>query len=209
MINDALQEAALLGITVCAASGDNGSTDGIKDGRNHVDFPASSPYALACGGTRLHKDKDEIVDEVVWQQPRGASGGGISSAFKLPKWQRHAQVPKSADPPHDEGRGVPDVAGNAVGYRIFGGGKEHVLTGTSAVAPLWAALIARINESLGKPVGYITPLLYTRFAEETLRGVLKGDNGAYSARQGWNACTGLGTPKGSTLAHALTRKRAA
>jgi kumamolisin len=209
LINGALQEAAMLGVTVCCASGDGGSTDGVKDGKNHVDFPASSPYVLACGGTRLRKAKDAIANEVVWKQPRGATGGGISDVFGVPKWQRSAQLPRSVDPPHQEGRGVPDVAGNAVGYRIVIGGKEHLLTGTSAVEPLWAGLIARINESLGRPMGYLTPLLYTGLAERTLQGIVEGDNGAYSAGEGWNACTGLGTPKGSSLTHALTRKRAA
>jgi len=209
LINVALQEAAILGITVCAATGDGGSTDGVKDGKNHVDFPASSPYVLACGGTRLEKHEDKIADEIVWKQARGATGGGISDVFGIPRWQRHVNVPKSVDPPYREGRGVPDVAANAVGYRIVIGGKEHVLTGTSAAAPLWAALVARINESLGRPLGYATPLLYTRFAVDTLRPIVNGNNGAYSAGQGWNACTGLGTPRGSSMAHALTRKRAA
>jgi kumamolisin len=209
LINAALQEAAMLGITVCAASGDGGSRDGIKDGKNHVDFPASSPYALACGGTRMHHREDKIAGEIVWKQARGATGGGVSDIFDLPEWQRGMEVPRPADPPHARRRGVPDVAANAVGYRILVCGKQHVITGTSAVAPLWAALIARLNENLGKPVGYVTPLLYTRLAKDGLRAITQGDNGAYSAGQGWNACTGLGSPRGSSLAHGLARRIAA
>jgi kumamolisin len=92
-----LQEAALLGITVCVAAGDDGAADmgpKVWDGRPHVDFPASSPFALACGGTRLLSKGHAIAKETVWNQHKadlkdgpfgsfGAGGGGVSETFSL------------------------------------------------------------------------------------------------------------------------------
>ncbi len=98
--NAALQSAAAVGVTVCVACGDNGSSDGVNDGKAHVDFPASSPYALACGGTHLVGSGSSITDEEVWNDlpDNGATGGGVSDAFSLPSWQNAANVPTSVNP---------------------------------------------------------------------------------------------------------------
>ena len=100
-MNAAMSDAAALGITVCVAAGDNGSTDGVSDGQQHVDFPASSPYALGCGGTKLLADPatGTVTSEVVWNElsaKEGAGGGGVSDQFALPSWQADAGVPARA-----------------------------------------------------------------------------------------------------------------
>lgn len=206
-IDDAFQSAGAMGITVCVACGDNGSTDGVSDGQNHVDFPASSPNALACGGTRLASTASAISSEVVWNDlstNEGATGGGVSDVFALPAWQNSAGVPPSANANHRVGRGVPDVAGDAdpsTGYNILVDSQTGAIGGTSAVAPLWAALVALINQGRSKPVGFLNPFLYQNAAN--LRDITSGNNGAYSAKSGWDACTGLGSPDGTKLAASL------
>ena len=208
--DQAFQDAGLLGVTVCCASGDDGSSDGVTDGAAHVDFPASSPNVLACGGTRLESSAGKISTEVVWNDGagNGASGGGVSDTFPLPAWQAAANVPVSVNPAHFKGRGVPDVAGDAdpaTGYQVEVDGQNTVFGGTSAVAPLWAALIALINAQLGKPAGFLNPTLYGK-AADALRDITQGNNGAYQAGPGWDACTGLGTPSGQALLTALMPK---
>ncbi len=205
--DEAFQAAAALGITVCAASGDNGSSDGLAGGRAHVDFPASSPFVLGCGGTRLAAAGAAISAETAWNDgPRSATGGGVSDTFDKPAWQAQANVPPSANAGGRVGRGVPDVCGNAdpqTGYAVRVDGVDQVIGGTSAVAPLWAGLIAVLNQHLGQPVGYLNPLLYTRFSNGVLRDITQGSNGAYHAGAGWDACTGLGSPDGAKLLQAL------
>jgi kumamolisin len=149
-----------------------------------------------------------ITSETVWNElasNEGATGGGISDVFPLPSWQSGANVPPSANPNHNIGRGVPDVAGDAdpnTGYVTLVDGQPDVIGGTSAVAPLWAGLIALINESIGKPVGFINPLLYQN-PNGDFNSITSGNNGAYSASPGWNPCTGLGSPIGVQVAVAL------
>jgi kumamolisin len=206
--NRAFREAGALGVTVCAASGDDGSRDGVNDGRAHADFPAASPAVLACGGTRLESSGSSITSEVVWhEQTGGATGGGVSEKFDLPGYQKRAQVPKSVNPGHHEGRGVPDVAGDAdpgTGYKVRVDGQNLVFGGTSAVAPLYAALIALINEKRGRPAGFLNRALYRQsVASQGFRDITSGSNGAYNAKTGWDACTGLGSPKGNQLLSAL------
>jgi kumamolisin len=202
-MDDALQAAAAMGITVCVASGDNGSSDGVSDGASHVDFPASSPFALACGGTSLLAAQNGIASETVWNDggEGGASGGGISSFFATPAWQSNLSAFTSAGKSVPLSmRGVPDVAGDAdpdTGYSVRVDGTDTVIGGTSAVAPLWAALIARINASTGKAAGYINPQLYQN--PKDLRDITSGNNGDFAARAGWDACTGLGSPNGAAL----------
>ncbi|MGH9345102.1 MAG: S53 family peptidase, partial [Terriglobia bacterium] len=221
VVNESLQAAAAMGITVCVASGDDGSRDEVDDGLAHVDFPASSPYVLACGGTTLHSSNNTISSEVVWNDGAdgGASGGGVSEVFPLPAWQSKANVPPSVNPGHNAGRGVPDVAGDAdpnTGYEVISDGQGEVVGGTSAVSPLWSALIARINQKLGKPVGFVNSLIYapTVATSSAFRDITSGNNdvasvGAYSAGKGWDACTGLGSPNGAALLAALTAGGAA
>jgi kumamolisin len=201
-MDEAFQAAATMGITVCVASGDNGSSDGVASG-DHVDFPASSSFALACGGTSLHGSQNTITSEAVWNDGTsgGASGGGISTFFALPTWQSGLSAHKATGAAVSlTMRGVPDVAGDAdpeTGYNVRVDGSDTVIGGTSAVAPLWAALIARINAATGKPAGYINPLLYGKTG--ALRDITTGNNGDFKATSGWDACTGLGSPNGASL----------
>jgi kumamolisin len=206
-MDEAFQSAAAMGVTVCVAAGDDGSTDGVNDGANHVDFPASSPNVLACGGTELVTSGNTVTSETVWNElasNEGATGGGISDVFPLPSWQNGAGVPPSANPSQNVGRGVPDVAGDAdptTGYVTLVDGQPDVIGGTSAVAPLWAGLVARINQSVGKPIGFMNPLLYQAGdASGDFDDITSGNNGAYSAGPGWDACTGLGSPVGTKIA---------
>lgn len=210
--DQAFQVAGTMGITVCCAAGDNGSTDGATDGNNHVDFPASSPHALACGGTSLQGSGNNITSETVWNDGAngGATGGGVSDTFPLPDYQKNAKVPPSANANHNAGRGVPDIAGNAdpaTGYIVRVDKQQVVFGGTSAVAPLWAGLLALINQQIGKPVGFLNPLLYGQLASENvMRDITSGNNGAYQASAGWDACTGWGSPNGANLLKALSGK---
>jgi kumamolisin len=208
-----LEDAATLGVSVCIAAGDNGSTDGVTDGLQHVDFPASSPYALACGGTKLAAAGGSITSEVVWNEVannEGATGGGISAVFAIPDYQANANVPPSVNPGNFVGRGVPDVAGDAdpeSGYDVYVDGQATVIGGTSAVAPLWAGLIARFNQLLGKPVGFLNPTLYTQVAGAGgFHDITSGNNGAYQAGPGWDACTGWGSPDGAAIAGVVSGK---
>lgn len=203
-LDDALLDAGALGVTVTVAAGDNGSSDGASDGQNHADFPASSPHALACGGTSLLGSDSAISSERVWNDGAGggATGGGVSDVFGLPAWQTNAGVPEANRP---GGRGVPDVAGNAdpeTGYEVLVDGSTAVYGGTSAVAPLWAALIARLAQATGAPFGLLQPRLYT--LKTGFRDITSGNNGAFAAATGWDACTGLGSPNGTELLRALT-----
>lgn len=206
-LNSAFQDAATMGVTVLAASGDQGATDGSSNGALTVDFPASSPYVVGCGGTKLTLAGGKISGEQVWNelsQNEGATGGGVSEAFAIPGFQSSAGVPVA--PNGFKGRGVPDVAGDAdpaTGFSVLVDGSSTVIGGTSAVAPLWAGLLARINQRLGKPVGYLNPLLYEASSSETFHDITAGNNDGYSAGPGWDACTGLGTPDGSALLSAL------
>lgn len=203
----ALEDAGALGVTVTAAAGDSGSSDGETDGQPHVDFPASSPFVLACGGTKLTARGGSIVSEVVWNETsanEGATGGGVSNVFPLPEWQQGTAVPKA--PNGSAGRGVPDVAGNAdplTGYQVRVNGQDEVIGGTSAVAPLWAALIARCNQKIGRPLGEVHAALY-KIGTRAFRDITVGNNGAYQAAAGWDPCTGLGSPDGQALLAALT-----
>jgi kumamolisin len=211
-LDQAFVDAAALGATVTVAAGDDGSTDRATDSAAHVDFPASSPHALACGGTRLDADPQsgDIHSETVWNDGAGggATGGGVSTAFGLPSWQTNVGVPAG---PRGTGRGVPDVSANAdpqTGYRVRVDGKDMVIGGTSAVAPLWAALVTRIAQATGHPLGLAQPALYDALTAgatpDGFRDVTTGSNGAYSAGPGWDACTGLGVPDGENLLGALS-----
>jgi kumamolisin len=196
-----------MGVTVCVASGDNGSSDDPnKASPAQVDFPASSPFALGCGGTKLTGAGTANVEEVVWHEPTGgASGGGISRIFKPPNFQSNASVPPAKDPAGPVGRGVPDVCGDAdpqTGYNIHVDGQKMVIGGTSAVAPLWAGLVARLNQKLGKSVGFLNPTLYNN--PGVCFDITQGTNGDYQAGPGWDPCTGLGSPNGASLLKALS-----
>jgi len=219
-INDTLKAAALLGVTVCVAAGDDGSDDQVGDGYAHVDFPSSSPYVLAVGGTTLRKSKSGKLTEVAWkdgdglrQDNGGSTGGGVSVHFPRPGWQTVSI--QSVNPGAIDGRVIPDVAADAsanTGYWMVADGQGGASGGTSASAPLWAALIARINASLGadKQVGYLTPMLYqgnkngAGLGAASCKDITSGNNdtssvGGYSAGTGYDAVTGWGSPDGGKL----------
>ncbi len=186
-------DAGAAGITVFAACGDSGANDGVGGTSLNVDFPASSPHVVGCGGTRLTSS-----DETVWNNldsGGGATGGGVSRHFGLPDYQVSAGVP--ASPTGQAGRGVPDVAGDAdpaTGYQIHVNGADQVVGGTSAVAPLWAALTALANEGRTRSAGVVHGRLYGH--GDVLRDITVGGNGGYEAGPGWDPCTGLGVPDG-------------
>jgi kumamolisin len=207
-LDAACQSAAALGITITVAAGDNGSTDGLTDGQNHVDFPSSSPHVLACGGTKLLGSGSAISSEVVWNElaaNEGATGGGVSNVFPLPSWQSTANVPKPTQAAG--GRGVPDVSGNAdpsTGYVIRVDGSSMVIGGTSAVAPLWAGLIAVANAQNGKSAGLLQPAIYAAKAKAAFNDITSGNNYSgtpvgFKAGPGWDPCTGLGSPIATKL----------
>lgn len=204
-LDNACQSAGALGVTITVAAGDNGSSDGASG--NNVDFPASSPHVLACGGTKLEGSGTTISSEVVWNDGSsgGATGGGVSNNFPLPAWQSKAGIPAPSN--STGGRGVPDVAGDAspsTGYNVLVDGSKEIVGGTSAVAPLWAGLIALINQQRGSAAGFINPTLYGNAA--AFRDITSGNNGAFKAGPGWDACTGLGSPIGTKIASALGAK---
>jgi kumamolisin len=228
-----LQEAALLGVTVCVAAGDDGAADlgpKIWDGKAHADFPSSSPFALSCGGTRLITSNGAIQSESVWNQKKadlspqagpdgsfGSGGGGVSGVFPIPAYQQQANVPVSLNPAGFRGRGVPDVTGDAdpdTGYNIQVDGQPIQEGGTSAVAPLWAGLIALINQKLNGRVGFVNPQLYSLPANSgVFRDIVAGNNRVsfktfknvgYDAEEGWDACSGLGSVDGTKLSQAIT-----
>jgi kumamolisin len=196
----AFADAATLGLSVFVAAGDHLATNGNADGGLHVQYPASSPWAIGCGGTLVATAGGRITSETVWSDTGNGqgTGGGLSVLYPVPDFQKAANA--------GSGRGVPDVAGDAAqpsGYVIEVGGVAKTIGGTSAVAPLWAGLAALINERAPKPLGFFLPTLYAEPA--LLRPITEGDNRpkgttvGYQAGPGWNACTGLGVPRGQAL----------
>ncbi len=226
-VNEALQEAALMGITICVAAGDDGSSDGINDGNAHVDFPCSSPFVLAVGGTLLRTGAKR--SERAWKDGDGlradnggSTGGGVSARIARPAWQSGLDI-APVNPGQLAGRIVPDVSANAsanTGYFVVAGGQQEISGGTSAAAPLWAGLLARMNQQLaasGKRVGYLTPLLYGAtpggtgpLGKQGCNDIHTGDNvtahvGGFKSAAGFDAVTGWGSPKGKDLLAALAK----
>jgi kumamolisin len=196
-MNAAFQRAVAANITVTVASGDSGSSDG--ESGNNVDFPASSPYVLACGGTTLSSSGNTWLSETVWNNGYGATGGGNSALFSKPSWQNSA-ISTGVK------RGVPDVSGvadPATGIKVIVDGGLYIFGGTSAVSPIWAAYIARCNQAARRNIGFVNPKLYS-LGSTNFNDVVSGDNGGFTAKTGWDACTGLGTMN-STLFNNLIR----
>jgi kumamolisin len=204
-----LADAKRLNVTVLFAAGDELATAGLDDGKAHVWFPASSPYVLSCGGTQPGSATAGagLNAEVVWNDGATGTGGGVSDVFPVPAYQSGLALPVSVNDGKLR-RGVPDVAASAAGtpgYRIVLNGTEMVKDGTSAVAPLWAGLIAIANAGRDAPLGFVNSTLYSNAA--LFRQIGQGNNRisgkGYDAGPGWNACTGLGVPKGADLVAAL------
>jgi kumamolisin len=227
-INERLHVAAALGITICASAGDDGSSDEQDDGRAHCAFPASSPFVLAVGGTQMEHVEGQLIERVWHKKPgrrtpnrkrrSGATGGGVSTCFPRPKWQ-DVKV-KSLNKGSIDGRVVPDVTAlsGPPWYAMVLNGKWTTGGGTSASAPLWAALLARINALLpkGKRHRFLTPQLYKTSAlgeplgKHVCHDVIIGHNASiphpgsgYAAGPDFDAASGWGTPIGTSLLLAL------
>jgi hypothetical protein len=210
-VTSALNDAATVGVSVFAACGDSWATNGSPGRTASVNFPASSPAAIGCGGTSITTSGSSITREVTWNGEAGGTGGGISDYLDVPAFQAGTALPPNLNSGGHR-RGVPDVAGNAdplTGYAYIYDGKTQHNAGTSAVAPLWAGLAARLNELKGEPVGFFLPQLYQY--PSAVRDITAGNNKppshpdfGYDAGPGWDACTGLGVPAGGRLAALLT-----
>ena len=221
-VNETLKDAVTLGVTICVASGDDGSSDAIGDGHAHADFPGSSPYVLSVGGTTIPSKTS--TGDIVWKEGDGlrsdgggSTGGGVSAVFPRPDWQKDITI-QSVNTGAIVGRCVPDVAANAdwtaSPYLLVVDGKSEPNGGTSAASPLWAALITLINAKRGNRIGYLTPLLYQTDGNGTTIGatgcndIQSGDNntdqlGGYKSGPGYDAVSGWGTPNGAQLLAAL------
>lgn len=213
-VDQTFQDAAMLGVTIFAATGDNGTDCGIGDNRAHVTFPSSDPWVTACGGTSIQNVNGLSFTEATWND-NGVTGGGISDIFPLPDWQVGAGVPGSANDGH-AGRGTPDIAGQADGYNIFYDGSwDGPVPGTSETSPLYAGLAAVMNAVMGDTVGYLNPILYQLGivggvgAGSIFRDIADGGSNAesgapgYTSVAGWDACTGWGSVDGSNLLNAI------
>jgi kumamolisin len=207
----AFKKAALKGISVFAASGDDGAKDGSKDGKFTTDYPSSDPYVTASGGTNLTTDADgRIKREVTWNDNDGAAGGGgISDNIALPFYQKGLAMPANANNNNRRGRGVPDMSADAspqTGYIIRTHGVEEISGGTSAVSPLFAALTLRINGALGHNVGFLNPFIYKNGSSGIFHDITEGNNDGYNATPGWDAATGWGSLDGQKLLDALRKQ---
>lgn len=196
VLDELFTAAALVGMSVFCSSGDNGA-EIDAEGVPHVVAPASSPFVHACDATAIASESG-VECEVAWER----SGGGFSTNFPIPSWQR-TSISNAGAVGIATGRGVPDIAAQELpGYYVFLDGTELAAGGTSAVAPLWAARAARLNQQLKTRIGFFAPMLYAQ--SETLLGdSTTGSNGRYQAGIGWDACTGLGVPVVLALAKAL------
>ena len=233
------QALAALGVTVLSACGDDGSRSLTTDGLAHVQYPGSDPWVTSCGGTTVSTSPtaewvwNDINTNAGFNEPQ-ATGGGVSAFFipptyPLPAWQQGVVDQTSINDNTTIGRGVPDVAGNASlnsGYQVSVDGNVEVLCGTSAVAPLYAGLVALITNRLGQKIGFLNPTLYT-FRDTVCRDIndqlypgSPPDNSVpaftnpnsersypavkgYPSGPGWDACTGLGVIDGGALLAAI------
>ena len=194
--NNLLASIAAKGITICVASGDNGSSDGLS-GLN-VDFPASSPNVLACGGTSLNCPSQVYSTKTTSERSWSGSGGGFSSYFAKPSYQNNVPLLSKSSK-----RAIPDVSADAdpnTGVIVALDGQYYVVGGTSLSAPIWAGYLA--GQNIGRR--FVTPILYKNL-QSGFHDIVQGSNGAYSARQGFDLVTGWGTPSGYTLTRLIKK----
>jgi subtilase family serine protease len=214
--------AALNGVTVLAAAGDDGSSNPETNGLFYpfptVGFPASSPLVTSVGGTTLYADTSgHYQSETVWSNSGCcAGGGGISQMFREPGYQRWS-LPWDVQEQLGGMRGVPDVSYNAdcnnvilVYLSYFGPGSAgyYGICGTSEGSPQWAGIVADLNQYAGRPLGFLNPALYAlggfgRFSSFG-RDIKVGNNAlvdvpgavapGYSAAPGWDPASGWGSP---------------
>ncbi len=206
-VNALFKKAAAAKISVFASSGDSGSGDPSGDSaRQCVHFPASSPWCTACGGTSLNLEQKT---EVVWNDAKGATGGGVSAVFPRPKYQDGLLLPGGKK--KLSRRGVPDVAAHAsplLAYEIFvGGTKQPAGGGTSITTPLWAGIAALLNQALKRRLGLLNPYLYA-LGGKGFNDITEGNNRhpplkVWDANTGWDPCTGLGSPRFEELLAAI------
>jgi len=214
-VNDQLQAAAREGMTIVVASG-NGESQARKDADPaDAHFPASSPWVLAVGGTSLKRSAGKVKSETAWKGTDGhAKAGAVSGMFEQPDWQSGLATLRRPD--GTPGRNVPDVVATAwdtmANVRIDG--KLVSIGGTSVSAAIWAALVAIVNQGLGRNVGFINPELYSSIGPAGALRVVsetetdKNAKGAPAA-VGWNAAAGWGSPDGERLLACLRKQAAA
>jgi kumamolisin len=215
-IDEAFRDATAIGVPIFVSSGDQGSSclNGQLSGEEvtlysetaHTAYPASSPYATACGGTQLYVQGDAISNEIVWnelgelQQNKfylgGATGGGVSDRYPIPSYQSSVGIAlRSVNTPAATGRCIPDVAGNAgssTGYLVSQPPGSPLpiapVGGTSAAAPMWAALMACIRESLAQsfndkiPAFFFNDFVYANGKSGAFRDVVGGRTFNYDAQ---------------------------
>lgn len=213
-LDEVFYEAALKGITVVAASGDNGAFNNKT--YPNVNVPANFSHVLGCGGSKLEMSDEVIAAETVWNESNESmqisTGGGFSERVSLASYQQKAvdnflsHYPQFLPYNTQKGRSIPDVAANASdasGYSIFINGQWSKIGGTSLATPLWAALIARLNQNLGYQLGFINAHLYEMSGSSAFHPIVEGNNNLYIGALFWNPCTGLGTPNGVKLQEAI------
>jgi len=213
-------QMAAQGMTVFAASGDNGTND-CRDGSLSVDDPASQPYVSGVGGTRLTvSGANAYASESIWNSGGSGGGGGISAVWSRPAWQTGPGVANSYSNTNSF-RQVPDVSADAdpgTGYVVFALGAWRAYGGTSAGAPLWAAGTALMNQRLTaggeSRVGFGNPVWYRLLANSptAYHDVTAGNNcvfpspcapNTYPATAGYDQASGVGSPNFGAIATAL------
>lgn len=213
-LNNTFYEAALRGITVIGASGDHGAFNGLQ--YPNVNVPTNNPFVLGCGGTTVAIQNGQLIQNIVWNEQMSGSmvgtGGGYSQRVTIPSYQQRASaIYLNNNPqflrfnPHN-GRAIPDISANAAmasAYSIVFNGQWTKMGGTSLSTPLWAALVARLNQALGYQLGFFNSLLYQLEGSNAFFPVPQGNNGLYIAAYGWDPCTGLGSPNGQALLSAI------
>jgi sugar lactone lactonase YvrE len=184
---------ASAGVTVLVASGDSGATE---ENQVQTTYPTSDPDVTGVGGTTLNLSAGNVItSETAWT----SSGGGISKVFSRPAWQVGAGIPAGSM------RLVPDVASVAdpeTGATYYYNGKAGIVGGTSWGAPTWAGWVALINQKTGTTLGLMNPKLYPLLGTSAFNDIISGNNGAYSAGEGYDLVTGLGTPNVAAIAAA-------